>query len=73
MTGGDAYRNAGNVGIGTTSPSRKLHVSDAMRLEPIASPPASPTLGDIYVDTSDAVCVYATGAWVKLAGAGTCS
>ncbi len=38
----------GNVGIGTMAPARMLHVSDAMRLEPIAIAPASPSAGDMY-------------------------
>lgn len=69
---GNAYF-ADSVGIGTTSPARKLHISDAMRLQPIASPPSSPSSGDIYFDTSEALCVYVNGAWTKIAGAGACS
>ena len=42
---------SGNVGIGTTSPARKLHVSDVMRLEPIPTAPSSPAEGDIYYDS----------------------
>lgn len=65
--------SGGNVGLGTSTPARKLHVSDAMRLQPIASPPASPASGDLYFDTSEALCVYVGGAWAKLAGPGTCN
>jgi hypothetical protein len=43
----------GNFGIGTTSPARKLHIDDAMRLEPRASAPLSPSEGDMYMDSSD--------------------
>ncbi len=64
---------SGNVGIGTTTPARKLHISDAMRLQPIASPPSSPSSGDLYFDNSEALCVYVSGAWSKIAGAGTCA
>jgi hypothetical protein len=63
----------GNVGIGTTIPQRKLHISDAMRLQPITSAPSSPSQGDLYFDDSDALCVYVTAGWTKLAGSGTCS
>jgi hypothetical protein len=45
--------STGNVGIGTTSPTRKLHVNDVMRLEPRATAPSSPSPGDMYIDSSD--------------------
>lgn len=63
----------GNVGIGTTTPARKLHISDAMRLEPITNPPSNPSQGDLYFDDSDALCVYVTAGWAQLAGSGSCS
>lgn len=47
-TGADAI----NVGIGTTSPARTLHVNAIMRLEPIPSAPTSPAKGDIYFDST---------------------
>ena len=52
---------SGNLGVGTTSPARKLHISDAMRLEPLTRPPASPSAGDLYFDDSQALCVYVNG------------
>ena len=42
----------GNVGIGLTTPQRKLHVNDVMRLQPRDTPPDSPAEGDIYMDGS---------------------
>ena len=63
----------GNVAIGDMLPQRKLHVSEAMRIEPQDAPPASPSLGDIYVDLSEAVCVFAAGIWNRIAGTGTCN
>jgi len=39
-----------NVGIGTATPKRKLHVNDVMRLEPRDTAPANPAKGDIYFD-----------------------
>jgi hypothetical protein len=54
----------GNVGIGTTSPARALHVSDVMRLQPRATAPASPAEGDIYMDsTTHKLMVYDGTAW----------
>jgi hypothetical protein len=45
--------SSGNVGIGTSSPARKLHVSDVLRLEPRNGAPSSPAKGDIYFDSAD--------------------
>ena len=42
----------GNVGVGTTTPQRVLHVSDVMRLEPRSSAPSSPKAGDMYYDST---------------------
>lgn len=65
----------GNVGIGTASPQRALHVDDVMRLEPRSSAPSSAANGDIYYDSSssDALCVRLNGSWTKVAGGGSCS
>ena len=45
--------SGGNVGIGTATPARVLHVNDIMRLEPRTSPPLNPSEGDIYMDATD--------------------
>lgn len=66
------FDTGGRVGIGTTTPARKLHISSAMRMEPQTNAPTSASLGDIYVDDSEAVCVYVDSAWSKIAGTGTC-
>jgi hypothetical protein len=42
----------GNIGIGTTSPQRKLHINDVMRLEPIMAAPIDPAEGDMYMDAT---------------------
>ncbi len=52
-SGGQIYISSHGVGIGTTNPTRKLHVSDVMRLEPRATAPSNPSEGDIYMDSSD--------------------
>ena len=41
-----------NVGINTTTPARNLHINDVMRLQPRATAPSSPAMGDIYMDSS---------------------
>ena len=59
----NSYFN-GNVGIGTDTPARKLHVSDVMRLEPRATAPASPSAGDMYFDsTINKLRVYDGTTW----------
>ena len=74
-------KNGGNVGIGTTSPSKLLDVNgDAdvggtLTMDKLVLPvktttgdPASPVAGQIYVNTFDnKVRVYADGAWRDLA------
>ncbi|MCE2928060.1 MAG: hypothetical protein LW817_00330 [Candidatus Caenarcaniphilales bacterium] len=67
--------NGGNLGVGISAPARKLHISQAMRLEPQSSPPASPSAGDLYVDSdgTQALCIYLNGDWVVAAGTGSCS
>ena len=44
--------SSGNVGVGTASPARTLHVNDVMRLEPRATAPSSPSAGDIFFNSS---------------------
>jgi hypothetical protein len=44
--------SSGNLGIGTASPARTLHVNDVMRLEPRATAPSSPSAGDIFFNSS---------------------
>ena len=56
-----------NVGIGTTTPKRKLHVNDVMRLEPRSSAPANPGEGDIYYDGLLKKLRYYNGTgWISL-------
>ncbi|MDD9954299.1 MAG: hypothetical protein OXR66_08260 [Candidatus Woesearchaeota archaeon] len=58
-----------NVGIGETSPARKLHVSEAMRIEPQSGAPSSAALGDLYIDSdTDELCFFNSTAWVGLQG-----
>ena len=40
--------DSGNVGIGTNSPTTKLHVNDVMRLEPRNTEPSNAEIGDMY-------------------------
>ena len=69
--GSDGVRNSnlvikanGNVGIGTITPARTLHIKDVMRLEPIPTAPSSPAKGDMYFDsTINKLRVYDGTTW----------
>ena len=66
--------SGGNVGIGTASPARSLHISDTMRLQPRATAPTSPSLGDLYVDSdTNELCFYDGSTWTGLKAGGACS
>jgi len=58
----DSYLE-GNVGVGTTSPQQKIHISGAMRLEPQATAPANASLGDLYVNTDGKLYFYDGTNW----------
>jgi hypothetical protein len=54
----------GNVGIGTITPARTLHVNAVMRLEPIPAAPSLPAKGDMYFDsTLNKLRVYDGSVW----------
>jgi hypothetical protein len=54
----------GNVGIGTVSPQRELHVNDTIRLEPRSSAPSSPGEGDMYYNgTTHKLMAYDGTSW----------
>jgi hypothetical protein len=56
--------SGGNVGVGTSTPARTLHVKAVMRLEPIPTAPASPAKGDMYFDsTLNKLRVYDGTVW----------
>lgn len=62
----------GNVGIGTSEPSAKLHVSDTMKIEPRDEAPVCDENGMLYVDASGALCYCDGNEWSVAAGSGTC-
>jgi hypothetical protein len=63
--------NGGNLGVGISAPARKLHISQAMRLEPQSSPPTSPALGDLYVDSdTTSLCYYNGSSWTAVTPGG---
>ena len=54
----------GNVGIGTSEPTHRLHVEHIVRVEPNSTPPecnSSDELGLIYVDDSPATLCFCDG------------
>jgi hypothetical protein len=53
-----------NVGVGTRAPQRKLHVGDAMRLEPLSAAPTPAAEGDMYMDAgTHKLMVYDGTTW----------
>jgi hypothetical protein len=54
VDGANSYFNVhgGNLGIGTATPARTLHVNAVMRLEPISTAPSNPSKGDMYFDST---------------------
>jgi hypothetical protein len=43
----------GFVGINNPSPQRTLHVNDVIRLEPRATAPSDPEMGDMYINSAN--------------------
>ena len=58
----DSYFN-GNIGVGIRAPQRKVHISEAMRLEPQATEPANGALGDLYVNTNGKLFFHDGTSW----------
>ncbi len=58
----DSYLE-GNVGIGTSAPQQKVHISGAMRLEPQAAEPTTGDLGDLYVNTDGNLYFHDGTSW----------
>ena len=47
----------------------KLFVYNATRIQPTSAAPASPALGDIYIDsTTNELCFFNSTAWIGLQG-----
>ncbi len=53
-------------------PITSLKGIDSLQIDPRSAPPADPSLGEFYVDDSEAICVYVNDVWVRLAGPGSC-
>jgi hypothetical protein len=55
---------SGNIGVGTSTPARNLHVSDVMRLQPRDTAPIDAAEGDIYMDSfQHKLMVYDGSMW----------
>lgn len=57
----------GSVGVGVAVPAQSLHISAAMKMEPMDSPPAADD-GVMYYSSSGALCIFAGGMWTDLLG-----
>ena len=60
----DSYMK-GSLGVGTTTPQQKLHISGAMRLEPQATAPSG-ALGDLYVNTNGKLYFHNGTEWKEV-------
>lgn len=49
-----------------------LDCQGSMAMTPQSLPPENPALGDMYYNDSEAICVYMSAGWVKIAGDGLC-
>ena len=58
----DSYME-GNLGVGTSTPLRKVHISGAMRLQPQATAPTNGALGDLYVGTDGNLYFHDGNIW----------
>lgn len=59
---------------GTSSDNSITTTAEIFRLAPIATAPATCSIGDFYVDTSGAACACtATNTWSNMTATGTCS
>ncbi len=62
-----AVSGSGAVGIGVHAPQRALHIKDVLRLQPRATAPSGPALGDLYVSsTTNQLMFYNGTAWTAL-------
>ncbi len=59
----------GNIGIGTTTPTQRLEVAGAMRIQP-STLPGTPDAGVLAVDTSDSnkLKFYDGSTWIEASG-----
>ena len=48
------------------------NIEGVMKLDYLVDPPDSPELGDLYHDSSSAICVYLENKWQRLIGEGNC-
>lgn len=45
---------------------------DLFRIKPRSKPPEDPRLGDVFVSSSNALCIYMDSQWLKIVGSGKC-
>lgn len=53
-------------------PLTSLKGIDSLQIDPRSTPPTDASLGEFYIDDSEAICVYVNNTWVKIAGSGLC-
>lgn len=71
FSGGDADIN-GTLTFLSQGSLLNPNIKGVMKLEYSVNPPDAPELGDLYHDSSSAICVFLENKWQKLIGNGNC-
>jgi hypothetical protein len=68
------FKNEVNTEARKNKPSSKKRTKfrDLFRIKPRHRPPENPLLGDIFVSSSNALCIFMDNTWLKIVGSGEC-
>ena len=68
------FKNETSTEVRKNKPRSKgtTKLRDLFRIKPRAKPPENARLGDIFVSTSNALCIFMDNTWLKIVGSGEC-